>query len=311
MISKNSTNIRFMNLLLPALRAATGVEAMAAMMAARLGESLMFRTHRRERTAEEQAILGTGRAFRVPSAHGGLAAWRWGEGPQVLLVHGWNGRGSQLGGFVGPLVEAGFGVVMLDAPGHGDSPGHRSSLPDFASAIEATVDAVRPLGAPLHGVIAHSMGGPATILASHRTLHAEETSLERGLREARLPFRRFVLVAPPIDVRDFLRGFSERVGLGQPVQDVLQKRIEARFATRLSELYAPELVREFEAPLLVLHDAQDKEVPADRGRTLSAAWPGGLFEETQGLGHVRILRDPQIVGRVVRFLRDLLPRVVP
>lgn len=303
MVAKNSTNIRFMNWALPVLRAATEVEARAANVAARLGESLMFRTMRRQRPAEEQEVLAAGRAFQVPSSYGPLAAWRWGEGPMVLLMHGWNGRGSQLGAFVEPLVRAGFGVITLDAPGHGDSPGHRSSMLDLASAIEATVDAVRPIGAPFHGVIAHSLGGPATILASHRTLHAAETSLERGQRDARLPFRRFAFVAPPIDVRDFVRGFSARVGFAPPMQDVLQQRIEARFATRLADLYAPELAREFDAPLLVVHDTHDKEVPVDRGRALAAAWPGARIEETSGLGHVRILRDERVVERIVRFIQ--------
>ena len=298
----NSTNIRFMNWAIPALRAATRVEERAAEVALTLGESMMFRTFRRERPEEERALLESARSFRIPSAQGALAAWRWGEGPLVLLVHGWNGRGSQLGAFVEPLVRGGYSVVTLDAPGHGDSPGHRSSLLDFASAIEATVEAVRPLGAPLHGVIAHSMGGPATILAAHRTLHAADTSLERDQRDGGLPFRRFALVAPPTDVRDFIRSFSTRVGLGGAMEERLQRRIEARFGTRLADLHAPEMAREFRAPLLVLHDEQDREVPVERGRTLAAAWPGGRIEETRGLGHVRILRDEGVVRRIVGFL---------
>ena len=49
-----------------------------------------------------------------------------------LLVHGWEGRGAQLGSLVGPLVEAGLSVVAFDAPAHGDSPGNRLYLTDEA-----------------------------------------------------------------------------------------------------------------------------------------------------------------------------------
>ncbi|MFP2912939.1 hypothetical protein ACLESD_49620, partial [Pyxidicoccus sp. 3LFB2] len=51
-----------------------------------------------------------------------VAVWSWGEGPRVLLVHGWSGYGGQLTAFVAPLVEAGFSVVAgTTRRGHGVS----------------------------------------------------------------------------------------------------------------------------------------------------------------------------------------------
>ena len=50
-----------------------------------------------------------------------LVAWSWGEGPTVLLVHGWEGRGSQMAAFAAPLAEAGFRAVAFDAPGAASS----------------------------------------------------------------------------------------------------------------------------------------------------------------------------------------------
>ena len=57
-----------------------------------------------------------------------LPTWSWGEGPPVVLAHGWEGRGSQLGAFVAPLVAAGRRVVAFDAPAHGGSPGRTTNL---------------------------------------------------------------------------------------------------------------------------------------------------------------------------------------
>ena len=42
--------------------------------------------------------------------------YSWGSGPTVLLVHGWEGRGSQLSAFAPALVKAGFRVVAVDMP---------------------------------------------------------------------------------------------------------------------------------------------------------------------------------------------------
>lgn len=50
---------------------------------------------------------------------------QWGDpnNPPILLVHGWAGRGSQMGGFVAPLLAQGFSVLAPDLPGHGESAG--------------------------------------------------------------------------------------------------------------------------------------------------------------------------------------------
>src|SRR5690349_395790 len=80
---------------------------------------------RHVRPAREEEVRATGTPLRLG---GGLAATAWGEGPPVLLVHGWAGRGTQLGEFVAPLVAAQRRVVALDAPAHGDSPGTQTNV---------------------------------------------------------------------------------------------------------------------------------------------------------------------------------------
>src|SRR6185503_15435757 len=125
----------------------------------------------------------------IDGPHGELAVQRWGKGPLVILVHGWNGRGSQLGGFVQPLVDAGFQVVAFDAPGHGGPRGASSSLVRFADAFDAVVDATRPFFQPLAAVVAHSMGGAAVTYALSR--RAERSA------DAELGSPRLVFIAPP------------------------------------------------------------------------------------------------------------------
>jgi pimeloyl-ACP methyl ester carboxylesterase len=303
--SDKSTNVRAVNATERAVRA--GLLALAAAsppIAAVVGERIMFHTLRFARPAAERAVVARGERFEVASRHGRLAAWGFGEGPIVLLVHGWNGRGSQLAAFVDPLVAAGFRPVMFDAPGHGDTAGTASSLPEFADAVDAVLDAVRTPFSPVHGIIAHSMGGAAVTFAMSRHHRAPDVEHERALRDAGLPVRRFVFIAPPIDVNDFLRGFSRRMGLGAETTDAIRRRIEARFATALDDMYAPRLARELDAPLLVVHDKDDREVPLRCGELLAASWPGARLAVTEGLGHTRVLRDPNVTARVVAFLND-------
>lgn len=308
----NSTNVRtspwLMRALSFGLRAA---EDASPALAARLGETLMFRTTRRALREDESALLARAHAFEVFSPTAGtIAAWSWGEGPVVVLVHGWNGRGAQLGTFVEPLVSRGFQVVTFDAPGHGRSPGSRSSMIAFADALDAVLDAVRPLIGNVHAIVSHSMGGPATTYAMHRRRVAPGAGLERALGDDGLPSERFVFIAPPTDLREFVATFAARTGLGARTEAELQRVIERRFGLRLADLRAPLLARGLHAPLLVIHDENDREVPLARGRELSAAWPGARFEATQGFGHVRILRAPSVIGRVVDFVSETALRGV-
>jgi pimeloyl-ACP methyl ester carboxylesterase len=297
------TTVRANPLALRAVRAGlSAVEAGSPALAARLVERLMFRTRRFAIPLRQRKLLESGQRFTVASRHGKLAAWRWGSGPVVLLVHGWNGRGSQLGALVEPLVRRGFEVVTFDAPGHGASEGTRSSLIHFADGIDAAIDAVRQPFGSIHAVVAHSMGGAAATYAMSRFRRAPATQVERALREAELPGRRFVFVAPPVDVRDFVRSATRILGVGEETRDSVSRLVESTTGVGLDELHAPTAARTLHAPLLVLHDADDHEVPLACGQELAGAWPGARLEITHGLGHNRILWDAAVVERIAGFV---------
>ncbi len=255
-------------------------------LAARVAERLWARTIRRERPAREVAWLEGARPFVVPWNLSGLQAWSWGEGPVVVLVHGWDGRGSQLGSLVEPLVKAGFRVVAFDAPGHGDSGGKRASLVSFADAITATV---RRVG-PVHALVAHSLGGAATTLA-----------LSVGL-----PVDRVALIAP-VDAANGVGRFSRFIGLTAEAQASFERNLEQRYGAPVSAIGAAHLAPRMRARALVVHDEEDRWVPWSDGEITATAWPGADLVVTRGLGHHRILRDPGVIDRVVRFVCQVLP----
>ena len=272
--------------------------------AAAIAERMFLTPRRHPRPAPEREILAKGRPLFLPTRHGELAAWEWGpeepvrfassppfDAPSVLLVHGWEGRGAQLGALVGPLTALGFRVLTFDAPAHGDSPGERSSLFHFAEAISragevlTSAPAVEGSG-PFHAIVAHSMGGAATLWAS---------------RHGQLA-RRLVLVAPPIDLRDFTRSLSRTLGLPDAVRGRVHQRLGSRFGVPIEAARAERLASEMHGPLLVLHDEDDQEVPIACGEAIVRAWPGAELVRTRGLGHRRILRDAGSLDAVVRFI---------
>ncbi|MCW5773587.1 MAG: alpha/beta fold hydrolase, partial [Rhodospirillaceae bacterium] len=100
-------------------------------------------------------------ARRIPYGNRWLRSWSFGTGPAVLLVHGWSGYAAQFEAWIEPLVSAGYRAVLLDAPAHGLSDGDRSNIMDMAGAIQL----VAGLHAPLHAIVGHSFGAPATLFA--------------------------------------------------------------------------------------------------------------------------------------------------
>lgn len=230
----------------------------------------------------ERAILAEATPFEVLlGTNIRVQAWRWGRGPSVLLVHGWEGRGSQLAPFVRPLVESGHSVVTFDAPGHGASSGKRSSLPHFAYAVRGMAAA-----APPHAIIAHSLGCAATTLALRDGLSA----------------RRLVFISPPLNPSDYVNRFGEILGVSEPVLDRMKLRIEERFLRKWSDYSLEETAREMTAPLLVVHDRDDVETFHSEGEALAQAWPEARMISTEGLGHRRILRDEKVIQAAVGFV---------
>lgn len=292
-----STIVRSENRTLRATRAGLRVlSPHAPSLAARWAERLFLTARRFERPSWEARALASARPGRV--RHGGdgwLPTWTWTPEeraadqalPTVLLVHGWEGRGSQLAAFVPELLERGFRVVAFDAPGHGDSPLPRASLVEHARAILTIAGAV----GPLHAVIGHSVGGAATLLATRFGLSVE----------------RLALVAPPSTPAHFASAFAKILGLERVVLDAMIARLEARYDLRFDELDVTTDAARLEAPLLVVHDREDAVVTFDNGERLATSAPRGELVEVAGVGHRAILRAPAVVERVVRFVGGAAP----
>jgi pimeloyl-ACP methyl ester carboxylesterase len=120
-------------------------------------EAAFFTTSRSARTARDEALLLRGVTLKGESE---LAVTSWGEGPAVLLVHGWNSRGTHWGAHIDALNEAGFRAVAVDAPGHGESPGERCHVVQFGRVL---VEVGRQIG-PLAGVVAHSFASLVAVV---------------------------------------------------------------------------------------------------------------------------------------------------
>ena len=295
--SKNSTTVRSERVVRLTRAALQAAFIVSEDLGSSLAERLFTTPRRHPRPDRERAVLASGARFdvdvllRSPRWAGRMtkvAAWRWGVGPTVLLVHGWEGRGSQLGALVAPLVEAGLSVVAFDAPAHGDSPGHRLYLTDHADAIADVVGAI----GSVHAIVAHSFGAAAVLLAGAR----------HGIDAARN-----VMIAPNVLIDDAIHQFARTVALDDRDRSSFEQHLVGASGIPIDALTVEQLAGKRDTCLLVLHDRDDREVAVTHGDRLAAAWPNARLVHTDGLGHRRILRDDAVLAQVVEFVREGLP----
>jgi pimeloyl-ACP methyl ester carboxylesterase len=261
---------------------------LAPTIAARLAERL-FLTPPRHRVPERERDLPS-RALRTTLRVGGrrIVAWVSGTGPRILLVHGWGGRGAQLGSFVDPLIARGFSVAWFDGPAHGASDGRQVTIPEMATALRAVVDAV----GPAQGIVAHSGGAMVTAWAARRWLLEGFVDLPEAI----------ALVAAPADFVRYFEQFARLSGLSESARGQLRHQLEARVGAPLAAFDLRRLVADVPIAALVVHDRDDAEAPWTEGAEVAAAWPAAELVTTRGLGHRRILRDAEVVARVAEFL---------
>ncbi|MBT6178392.1 MAG: alpha/beta fold hydrolase [Deltaproteobacteria bacterium] len=247
---------------------------------AQLAELLWSLPRRSERPGREVTWLDSGISQSVPSGMGNLKAWVWGTGPTVLLVHGWDGRGSQLGAFIKPLVDSGHRVVTFDSRGHGDSFGKRASLVSFADAVTAMA---RHFG-PLHGIIAHSFGAAGTMYALRSGLHVPR-----------------VVFLGPVNARHGADRFARFLKISPECADIFKGQVEKRMGHTFEILKGTALQNEIRPDLLIYHDEEDLFVPITDAEEITLKWPEAKLVKTKGLGHHRILRDPNIIDASIEF----------
>lgn len=297
-VPKNSTTVRISklerDLLVSALRTAAAAASAVSVGAAaeRLGADLFFRPGP-TKTDEPLVVGHPARRLTVRSGPYRLATWTWGEGPTVLLAHGWEGRAAQLAPLVAPLLDEGFRVVAFDMPAHGSSTGTTVSAVEMARAIRDVAEETAPLyplaQTALHGLVAHSLGGIAATLA-----------LGDGLAA-----RRAVLLAPASEPTYYARRAATLLGLRGPRLEGLLQRVTARLGGDLDAVHPLTVARRIATPALILHADDDRDVPIAQGEALAAAWPGARLDRLHGLGHRKLLRDSTVHARVARFLAEI------
>lgn len=276
-------SLRFFPWLFPRL------ERFARPLANALFIRLFFTPLNYQRPASERELLSTASRFHFRIHGKRIECFVWGKGTPVLLVHGWAGRGTQLGRFVQPLIDAGYQPITFDGPAHGLSQGTRTDILEYREVL----DEINRLKGPFAASIAHSFGSAAVLYA-----------ITEGMN---LPV--IVNIAGPTIGDDIIEAYLSTLHASQKVGQAFRQYIINRTGKNFDEWSSLAFIKRVPPNLnvLLVHDRKDHEVSYEHPLALLKVFPRAELYTTEGLGHYRILKDEVVIRFVVGYLVKKAP----
>lgn len=217
----------------------------------------------------------------------GLIGYAWGRGPRVLLVHGWDGRGTQMGRIATAIADAGYEAICLDLPGHGESPGKLVHVPMVAEALRKTGG---ELGL-LHAVVGHSFGAGTSLYA---IIHGFEVG-------------RVVYISGSSRFDTLFDRYCGWVKVWGRARERFDEKLRTLVGVDPYTAYPAVWATKVDLPALIIHDRSDDECPFAEGEEMHRHWVGSRFFPTSGLGHRRILKAKEVIAETVAFLSQKPP----
>lgn len=215
----------------------------------------------------------------------GIAGFRWGQSsdPLVVLLHGWNGRGTQMAPFKDLLLQHNFQVLALDGPAHGESEGTQTHVGQFSQFL---IDVQKELNLPFKAIISHSFGTGCSVIANSWGLNVEK----------------LVLIAGPAKYQIMIANYLKRIRLSPRSTEYFYANLAEKSGLNPKDINIGRIGSKLNTPTLIVHDFEDQVVRFQAALDIKEEWPSVEIYRTEGLGHRRILKDKAVIEKVVRFI---------
>ena len=261
------------------------LEKFSPRLAAKLALKLFLRPFRFPVPNREKEAVESAKIFNIRVENHEVSIYEWGEGPAIWVLHGWSGRATQLSAIIKELVKTGYKVYGIDAPGHGRSSGKRSNVLLFESALQE----LNKLKGPPIAYIGHSLGGAVGFLA-----------YKNGIK-----IKKLVSIGAPSLADEIMKEFLLKVGLKNTSFKHLERAFEKKFKEPFSSFTLLKWIQPPpEIPVLIIHDKDDRDAPYHHAEILKEKLPKAELFVTKGLGHNRILRDNEVIKKVINFITE-------
>lgn len=199
-----------------------------------------------------------------------IQSFHWpGDGPSVLLLHGWESSTARWFAMYEPLKKAGFDIYAIDAPAHGRSEGKKFNVFMYCQVLDTYFN---NLGFAPDFWVGHSGGGMAAIYYACKP-------------EFTFSPKRIVSMAVPGELENFIDKFCELVGANDRVKYGIEHHFHRHLDYRFADINFTEFVKNVEVAGLIVHDEEDDVAPILGARQMHANWRGSKLVTTVGKGH--------------------------
>ncbi|MBV1885713.1 MAG: lysophospholipase [Parvibaculaceae bacterium] len=232
---------------------------------------------------QDEALLEGIDSFRF-GPDGSRKAWSIGEGPLVVLVHGYSGRGVQMATLARHLAAKGFQCMFFDAGGHGESQPEKIG---FSTFIRDTRDFFAHIRMPVYALIGHSAGA----LAMMRARELYGVSAEK-----------YGVISAPLFPYVPLESMRA-TGAPEEALDYMKAVLSDQFEMSWSALTGGEsFAAEADKSLLAVYDTEDPMVRHTDAERVADLWSNATVVKTAGYGHNRILQAEETLAAVADFV---------
>jgi pimeloyl-ACP methyl ester carboxylesterase len=207
------------------------------------------------------------------------------NGKTVLICHGYASYFYKFEKYIQPLLKNGFRVIGFDAPAHGQSEGKYINVIIYKEAIEHIINEY----GPIDHFMGHSLGGITLAMVAEEIQNPEK--------------HKFVLIAPATKTTTTLANYFSMMRLTDPVIQAFNNELKKLSNKPISYFEADRAIENYKGQILWVHDEGDRICPyADLKNFQKNAGQNIKFLITNGLGHNKVYKTPEIVDQIVAFL---------
>jgi len=207
------------------------------------------------------------------------------NGQTVLIVHGYASYFYKFEQYIQPLLKQGFRVIGFDAPGHGLSEGKYIQIVIYKHAIEHII---KELG-PIDHFIGHSLGAITLALIAE--------TIENPSKH------KFVLIAPATKTTTTFERYFNMMHLSPVIRAAFLEFVEKGSGLPITYFEADRAIEKYAGDLLWVHDREDLVCPFEDLVEFQKKAPKNIkFLITNGLGHNKVYKTPEIIDKIMAFL---------
>lgn len=231
----------------------------------------------------DRAFILTAQQYQLSTTQDQITYHHWsGSGKKVLFIHGWESNSARWRPYIKILQQNGLDIYAIDAPGQGMSAGSTITVPRYAAAIDAVVQATNP-----EIIIGHSLGG----MAAGYYLHSYHS-----------PVQQLVLLSTPSGLSPMMYRYFDILSLSYRMMPHLDALFIERYDIQPENFTTANHLAQCSLDGILIHDQTDDITPYPESLEINELWDKGVHIPTKGLGHS--LKDDRIIEAICLYVSD-------